>query len=183
MVRRSGALLIAGSLVVGAVLVSCADGSEPDVVLDRSTPRSEPGIPTNDVVAGEALPDVVLAGPDGEVSTSSLLGTPLLINFWYSSCKPCEKELPELASMHAEFGDRVRFVGVNTLDADFGASFAAERGVTYELYGDASGLADELGVVAFPVTVLVAADGTILRQAGVVDEDRLRALFAEDFQL
>lgn len=168
---------------MGAVPVSCADRSQPDVVLDRSTPQSEPGIPTNDVVAGAALPDMALAGPDGEVSMSSLLGTPLLINFWYSSCKPCEKELPELARSHAEFGDRVRFVGVNTLDADFGASFAAERGVTYELYGDASGLADELGVVAFPVTVLVAADGTILRQTGVVDQATLRTLFAEEFAL
>jgi thiol-disulfide isomerase/thioredoxin len=183
MPRRCHVVLVAGLLLLGSGVAACADEARPDVVLDRSTPLSDPGIPTNDVVAGAALPDVVLAGPDGDVRTSSLLGTPLLINFWYSSCKPCEKELPELAAMHAEFGDTVRFVGVNTLDDDFGAAFAGERGVSYELYGDAAGLADDLGVVAFPVTVLVAADGTILRQTGVVDEQRLRQLFAEDFGL
>ena len=45
--------------------------------------------------------------------------------------------------------------------------FAAERGVTYELLRDPElALADELGVVAYPVTLFVDADGTILERTG-----------------
>jgi thiol-disulfide isomerase/thioredoxin len=100
----------------------------------------------------------------------------VVINVWNSTCGPCKKELPAFAAVHAQYGDRVRFVGVNTLDVpEVNESFARERGVQYELLRDVDGaFTDAVGIATQPVTLFVAADGTIVRQTGVLDEATLQ---------
>ena len=127
---------------------------------------------------GSQLPAVDLLDADGNVvATRSLLGQPLVVNFWYSTCPPCTKELREFATVHDDLGESVRFVGVNPLDEGPAmVEFAAERGVTYELLRDElAELQTELEITAFPVTLFVQSDGTILRRSGVLDEEGLRA--------
>jgi thiol-disulfide isomerase/thioredoxin len=119
--------LLAGSLAV-AIVVSLlggyawsriAGGDPPpvDAQLTRSTPQvgGPEEIVPNGKVVGEPLPATMLSDRDGnDVGTASLLGAqPLVINFWVSTCAPCAKELPEFSAAHSEFGDAVRFVGVN----------------------------------------------------------------------
>ena len=106
----------------------------------------------------------------------SLTGTPMVINFWYSTCGPCKTELSSFGAVHADLGDQIRFIGVNPYDdPDVNISFAAERGVHYELYRDPDGVYGRaVGIMTAPVTLFIAADGTIVRQTGVLDEDELR---------
>ncbi len=60
--------------------------------------------------------------------------------------------------------------------------FAAERGVTYELWRDPEfELTNALEIVSYPVTYFVSADGEILRQTGEIDADALRAAIEELF--
>jgi thiol-disulfide isomerase/thioredoxin len=177
---RSVVVLLASSLGLTA---GCG-GEEPDVVLDRDASSEVPSIGTNAVLAGEPLPQLQLLGPDGAVSTAELLGRPLVINYWYSTCAPCKKELPAFAAVHGEFAERVRFVGVNPLDTDFGASFAGNRGVTYELLGDPVGeFGSALGIINAPVTLFVESGGNIVRQSGVLTESALRDAIREEFGL
>lgn len=184
--------LLIGSLVT-AVVVSVAggwvlssfggnDSSTADdidtVVLAQPGTSQIPTIDTNAVVRGTPLPDVELATNDGAViTTGELMGTPLVLNVWNSTCAPCKKELPDFAAVHADLGDEVRFVGVNTLDVpEVNESFARERGVQYELLRDVDGaFTSALGIATQPVTLFVATDGTIVRQTGVLDEATLRA--------
>lgn len=122
------------------------------------------------------LPDVELTDPTGAtVASRSLVGDPLVVNFWYSTCAPCAKELREFAAVHDERSDEVRFVGINPLDEGPAmVDFAAERGVSYELLRDElAEMQTELEIASFPVTLFVRSDGTILNQTGVLDESRL----------
>ncbi len=131
----------------------------------------------NDDVQGEPFPDVVLIDTgDNEVSTADMVGEPLVVNLWYSTCPPCAKELPSFAEVDAET-DAVRFIGVNTLDSlEVMERFAGERGVEYDLFRDEfAELADAIGATAMPVTLFVMSDGTIVEQTGVLDADGLRA--------
>ena len=65
----------------------------------------------------ETLPDVELIGVgETTVTTSSWVGEPLVINFWFSTCIPCATELVDFAEVDAARGDEVRFVGVNPND-------------------------------------------------------------------
>lgn len=131
----------------------------------------------NDPVAGLVLPEATLSDVDGgDVSTAELLGEPLVVNLWYADCPPCAKELPDFAEVDAETDD-VRFVGVNLRDSvERMEEFAGERGVAYDLLRDEdAAFTDAIGAVAFPVTLFVASDGTIVEQTGALDADQLRA--------
>lgn len=183
--------LLVGSLLVAVAVVlvfavfraqsqrdaSTDDGASDDVVvLDRPGVEQIPSIATNAPVDGERLPDVPLSTNDGAVvRTTDLLGQPLVLNVWNSTCKPCEKELPDFAAVHAVYGDRVRFVGVNTLDVpEVNESFARSRGVGYELLRDVDGaFVDAVGIALQPVTLFVDADGVIVEQTGVLDRASL----------
>lgn len=136
------------------------------------------GLETNDDVRGAVLPEATLSDADGEpVEVSSFVGDPLVVNFWFSTCAPCAKELPDFAEVHAERGDEVRFIGVNPIDrVEAMEEFAGERGVTYELYrDDLSEFTDGIGASSFPITIFVSSDGEIVSQTGPIDAAELRA--------
>ena len=41
----------------------------------------------------------------------------MVVNLWQSTCPPCARELPAFAAVDDEYGDRVRFVGIDDLDS------------------------------------------------------------------
>ncbi len=130
----------------------------------------------NDDVRGDRLPSAVFLDRDGnEITSESLIGEPLVMNLWFTSCAPCAKELPEFAAVDADV-DTVRFLGINTIDTvERMEEFAGARGVEYELLRDYyAELTDGIGAVAYPITLFVGSDGTIVEQTGRLDESELR---------
>jgi peroxiredoxin len=168
---------------LGAVVWSrsVSSGPEPDAVLDVPGEYLEPGSPTNPPLPTDRLPALTLETADGAPVELTTDGRPMVVNLWYSTCPPCARELSGFAAVDAEVGDDVRFVGVNPYDtASTMTRFAADRDVGYELLRDPGfELADELEVVAYPVTLFVDADGTIVDQTGPIDSDELRDRIAE----
>ncbi len=124
------------------------------------------------------LPSIELtAAGDATVQTDDLLGQPLVINFWYAACPPCANELKYFAAVDDRYGDQVRFVGINAIDSvEEMTEFAADRGVSYELFRDPlAELQTGLRLTSFPTTLFVAADGSIIERTGVLDESGLEA--------
>lgn len=152
--------------------------ADDDITMTSAGAVQDPTIGTNAAVTGTPLPVVDIEDNNGNtISTGDLIGQPLIVNLWFSTCGPCKKELPEFAAVHADLGDEIRFVGINpSADSpETNQEFAHERGVTYELLRDPNGaFTDEVGVTEFPVTLFVRVDGTIARQTGALDEDTLR---------
>ena len=186
--------LLFGSLAVSAVMsvaVGWAIGQnsddsasdDTDVTGRPAASFETPSIETNAVVKGEQLPDVEvqnLAGDD--VAISSLLGAPMVINVWGSTCVPCKQELPAFAASHAVYGDQVQFVGIDYLPpSEREEAFARDRGVQYELLYDGNGVfISTVGIAAFPVTLFVNAEGVIVRQTGQLDEAQLAEFIESD---
>lgn len=185
---------VAAAVLVGTLLASAAAGYAwsrlNDTEADDSARVSEPGvyeepgaIATAPALAGAFLPDLELRTlSDEALDTAELLGRPLVMNFWFSTCEPCEKELPDFAAVHAELGDTVRFVGVNHFDpAGTAERFARDRGVRYELLLDpTAALVTELELANFPATLFVTADGRIAElHLGALDAAELRATIQE----
>lgn len=191
--------LLVGSLVVAAAIsvpagwalsrLGADDALPPDEVLfdtpgEFQHPLDEGDLPADGAASGSRLPELTLLdATDTPVSTTELIGAPAVVNVWFSTCPPCARELADFAEVHAEVGDRVRFVGINPFDAaDVMVRFAGERGVGYELWRDADGtFLDEVAVVTFPRTFFVDARGVIVAEAGVLDADQLRAAIEEVF--
>ncbi len=176
--------LLFGSLAVSAVMSTAigwaiaqngsdtSDGPDVDVGL----------IETNDDVRGEPLADATVQTLEGaDVRIASLTGQPLVLNVWSSTCIPCREELPAFAAVHQRYGDRVRFVGIDYLGASaIEEQFARDKGVQYELLYDTNGeFIVASGLAAFPVTLFVAPDGTVVRQTGQLDEAELEQYVQE----
>ncbi len=175
-----GSLLVAVVVIVAFAWTQRSDGTGDQLDARLTDPGAVVTYPNdglgNQSVEGTPFPDVTLADAAGnDVTTADLLGEPLVVNLWFTTCPPCAKELPAFAEVDAERDD-VRFIGVNTIDSvEAMERFAGERGVQYDLYRDEfAELADGVGAVAFPVTLFVTSDGTIVDQSGALDANELR---------
>jgi peroxiredoxin len=181
-------LLFASLAVAAAVVVAVAvvaanrhDASTTDDNVTLSPGKSlSPTIGTNAAVTGRSLPHINLQTLTGDAFASAdLLGRPMVINMWYSTCAPCSRELPAFAAAHSIFGDQVRFVGVNSsgLGSQSEEKFARAKGVNYELFYDPNGeFTTAMHIANFPQTLLVNADGTIVEQTGELTAAKLEEL-------
>ena len=190
LIRRHFIKLLISVTVVSAVggwIVSRQSNTDVDAHMTSPGEVPYPQLSTNDVVVGLDLPRVDVLTENGTtISSSRWVGSPLVINFWYSTCEPCRREMPLLAQTAQRFGRDVRFIGVNLNDSPTVArSFADRYGVTYDLVFDNDGnLARQLGVATAPVTIFVSADGVILDQvAGELEEPDLTSRLNRWFSL
>ena len=114
---------------------------------------------------------------DGEkATTAGFEGKPLVVNFWASWCTSCLHEIPAFVKVYERHAPNVAFLGLNLQDdRDVAANLARELGITYELGRDPQGTAFQaFGAVAMPTTVLLDADGDIVRRFdGEVSADQL----------
>jgi len=171
-------------LMLLAVATGCNGGSEP-------TPESSPASPfqacpaTVDQVGTppptDPLPSLTLpCFTGGSPVALSKLGKPAVINLWASWCAPCRTELPQLQAFANEAGDQVLVLGVVTGDVWSRAAYAGEDfGVRFPTVFDPDKqLQRALGRNALPVTLFVAADGSVRATdtSGALTLEKLRGL-------
>jgi cytochrome c biogenesis protein CcmG/thiol:disulfide interchange protein DsbE len=117
--------------------------------------------------------------PTNAEEMAALLETstrPVVINVWASWCIPCRSEAPLLERAFDQFGDEIRFVGVNVADTQSGAQeFIAEFGLSFENLFDAPrSVPAALGGSGVPQTYFFAPGGELVHyQPGVIDERML----------
>lgn len=143
-------------------------------VLGSALSASAPPPPAGIAVAqrGDRLAPLSLPRLDG--GTVAVPGDfarrPLLVNVWASWCGPCIEEMPELQRFAAAQGpDGVQVLGIALDDAANVREFLRKVPVSYLIALDAPGPADagvRLGNPrgVLPYSILVSADGTLLKQ-------------------
>lgn len=103
----------------------------------------------------------------------------VLLDFFYKSCYPCMKAIPELQKLHEKYyDDGLVVIGINPYDdpvKDEMESFLKKRGVTYiTLYGGKE-VAKNYLVSGYPTLFLIAGDGKIeINEEGFNDEGMKR---------
>jgi thiol-disulfide isomerase/thioredoxin len=80
-----------------------------------------------------------------------------LIEFWGTWCRGCVQLIPELRSLHAEFGDKLDILSLNFNDSDLEkvAKFINAREMTWHHGLSTLELNRKLGVSMFPYSILV----------------------------
>ena len=179
------AVVVLAISVGGGWLWSSA--SEPNLDARLTTPGEVPypSIATNSEVAGMSLPKASLLTLDNKtIDSTALIGKPLILNFWYSTCEPCRREMPVLAASAVAHSATVRFVGINMNDSiETATAFAAKNNVLYDIMFDPSGsFIGALGIGTAPMTLFVDAQGVIVDQvAGEITADKLESLITKWF--
>lgn len=96
-----------------------------------------------------------------------------VVNFWFTTCKPCVGELPDLEALHQELAKKGgAVIGINaftldgsTKDTNEAKSVLEQQGVTYQNIWFASNSDAGLftaGLYAFPTTYVVDRNGRIV---------------------
>ena len=112
------------------------------------------------------VPQTAFFDPGGKTHRlADWQGRHVLVNFWATWCAPCRHEMPSLDRLEAEFGGP-DFAVVTIATGRRNAlpaieKFFADAGVSHLpiLLDPRSALAREMGVLALPVSVLIAPDG------------------------
>jgi peroxiredoxin len=120
--------------------------------------------------ARSSAPDVTFVGIDGEQITSqSLRGKVVMVNFWATSCTTCVAEMPQMVETYNKYKARgLEFVAVAMKydPPEYVNNFARTRQLPFKVALDASGAAAKAyGDVALtPTTFVIDKQGKIIKR-------------------
>ncbi len=131
----------------------------------------------------EPAPAVTFKTIDGQQLTSeSLRGKVVLVNFWATSCTTCIKEMPELVQTYGKYRERgleLVAVAMSYDPPNYVLNFAQTRQLPFKVALDADGSnALAFGDVKLtPTTFLIDKQGNILkRYVGIPEFSSMHAL-------
>lgn len=138
-------------------------------------------ISTTTYSQNKLLPSVdvkTINGKSMNINSIDNNGMPIVINFWATWCKPCKKELNNIAEVYNEWQDEtgVKIIAISiddTRSMSKVAPYVNSVGWEYEVYLDSNGdLKRSMGVSTVPHTFLLNSKKEIVWQhRGYVDGD------------
>jgi len=181
------ALAVAVAFGVAAYLFTSGDDDDlPTISAAVGTPQPNTGpIDPNRPKEGETAPDFALPDardPSKLLKLSDFRGTPVVLNWYYSTCAPCKNEIPAFVRAAEALGDSVVFLGVDYLEGPGDAvSILDQYGAEYPAMLDSSGaVAEHYRVRGFPTTFFIDKDGVLqFIKSGEVREEALADYLAK----
>jgi thiol-disulfide isomerase/thioredoxin len=173
---------VIGSLAIAILIAVALVGHDNGTVsVEQFVSGGELASVSGTAVAGKPAPVTAFTYFDGKHGTlADLVGKPVVINFWASSCAPCLKEMPAFQRVHRELGDRVEMLGVDVSEAQApGQKMIDRTGVTYPQARDPQGqMVKAYGGVTLPHTVVIDSKGDVvaIRNQSLSESDLKAAL-------
>ena len=117
-----------------------------------------------DVKVGLPIPEFELTSLDGKsISSSSYLGTPVVLNFWATWCGPCVREIPTLQAIDRDSAARVVSIAIDQGGAREVRPFADQHGIEYTVLLGDSQLLKRFNGWAIPYTLVLDSSLRIVR--------------------
>lgn len=94
---------------------------------------------------------------------------PRFVNFWFTTCMPCIKEIPDLNELKEEFGEEVEFVAI-TFDSEKQVEkFLESRPIHFEHITNQKEALGTYGVRSYPMNMLLDKDAKIVWVDGMLN--------------
>lgn len=143
-----------------------------------------------EIAVGGMLGEVTMQGLSGApAKLSAFRGKPLVINVWASWCGPCREEMGSLERLAKRFGaGRFSVIGISTDDYRDAALAALKQArTTFPNFIDSNlVLENMLGANRIPLTILVDANGRVIRKvygSQVWDSEASLNMIAQAFRI
>jgi thiol-disulfide isomerase/thioredoxin len=115
-----------------------------------------------------AAPAFTMRDLDGrELSSASLRGKVVILNFWATWCGPCRAEIPDLVALQEKYRDQVVVVGISEDEAgpEVVRQFAARYRVNYPIVMKTAELAKAFpGISALPTSFILDRESRIVQK-------------------
>lgn len=133
----------------------------------KAGPANHPVL-SSEIQVGGYLGDATLDGLNSKTKTLyAYKGKPLIINTWASWCSPCRSEMGSLQRLAQKFnGKAFNIIGISTDDfRDKPIALIKQDGISFDNFIDHDRVMENmLGAKTIPLTVLVSADGRVLKK-------------------
>lgn len=103
-----------------------------------------------------------LTALDGKkISIKDLKGKPTLINFWFTTCKPCIEEMPVLSKIKNILKDSANFIAVTYEPTQKTKLFLKKHKYNFIQIANAQTFIDSMNMTSFPVNIFLDKDGIV----------------------
>ncbi len=114
---------------------------------------------------GDVMYDFSVTANGGEtVKLSEMLKEKdmVLINFWYSTCGPCDSEFPYMEKVYQQYKDKVGIIALDPLeDATTVSLYQGQKGLSFPMAACPAAWSNTFSVGGYPTSIVVDRYGVI----------------------
>jgi len=107
------------------------------------------------------FPSKILTTINGEKIDLSKIDKPTVLNFWFTSCKPCIDEMPILNKIKSKYQNKVNFIAITYEPEDKTIPFFKKHKFDYKQIIGEKEFVEYLGIQAFPKNIFIDKNGII----------------------
>ena len=95
------------------------------------------------------------------ISSENTKGKIVVLNFWFTACKPCIEEIPKLNEVYDQYKDNnnVVFASVTFNEPGQVNKFLKKYPFQYPVVADARDICDLFGVTGYPTNIVIDKNG------------------------
>jgi thiol-disulfide isomerase/thioredoxin len=109
----------------------------------------------------KTVPSKILTTQNGEKIDLSKISKPTVLNFWFTSCKPCIDEMPILNKIKSKYQNQVDFIAITHEEKDKTVPFFKKHKFDYKQIIGEKEFVEQLGIQAFPKNIFIDKNGII----------------------
>lgn len=126
----------------------------------RMSKMSNPGN-SSDLI-GKSTPDYKMKDIYGNtISSENTKGKVVVLNFWFTACKPCISEIPELNEVYEKYinDTNVVFASITFDKQDKVNLFLKKYPIQYPMVSDAKEVCDLFNISSYPTNIVIDKEG------------------------
>lgn len=111
---------------------------------------------------GKSVPNFKMIDLNGNtISSENTKGKIVILNFWFTACKPCIAEIPELNDVYEKYKNdtNVVFASITFDKQNKVNSFLKKYPIKYPVVSDAKGICDSFKISGYPTNIIIDKNG------------------------